>query len=346
MKKRKISVGLLIMSIAIVAIYTTISCSKSEEQPGTDLNSGSHLKASTAEVTLSGSTWTGKVDGTTKYTGTDMFAAANACIAAMSSGTVNLRNSGNSGSSGGAVKYIRLGSNITLNGNGCTITGNSGDDLIVPVYAKNVSNIGVTNLNIRGRIRYGVWFQNCNGMNVSNCTQDGASLCPVYRMDTGGGGLNIQNCSAKNASASQSMGIETYSLNGVTIGTFTATNLGGCGICLNASTNCTVGTVNATSCDYGGGYAGFRCANSNGKTTVGTVNSTSCGRGFFSCTSSHDCTISKVNATNCSGIGIWIQDSPNTIVNSGTIGGCGGGCWSITGSSSGSAVHVHCNSNP
>ena len=116
--------GLFILSLAIAAILN-VSCSKVEDQK----DEGSRLKA-TGEVTLSGSTWTAKVDGVTKYTGTDMFAACNAAIAAMSSGTVNLRASGSSGASGGVVKAINLKSNITFNGNGYTINANTTDHIV------------------------------------------------------------------------------------------------------------------------------------------------------------------------------------------------------------------------
>ena len=304
------------------------------------------LFAATGEVTLSGSTWTGKVDGTIKYTGSDMFAAANACIAAMSSGTVNLRNSGNSGSSGGAVKSITLKSSITFNGNGCTITGNSGDDLIVPIYCKRGSSVAVQNLNIAGRVRYGVWLETCQGMNIQNCNFNGSCLCPAFRFDNpvgSGSSLTIGTVSAKNGTASQSMGVETYGINGINIGTVNANNMGGCGLLLNTSGNgWTVGTVNGTDCCVGGGYAGFRCANNNGTGNISFVNSQHCGRGFFSCTQSHGAVVAKCNAANCTDIGIWIQDGPNTIVNSGTETANAGGCWSITGSSAGAAVHVKC----
>lgn len=88
----------------------------------------SSMSAASGEVTVSGSTWTGKVDGVTKYTGSNMAAAANACIAAMSSGTLTVKNSGSVGG------VINLKSNITLDGTGRTFSG--GGTLGV-VYAAN-----------------------------------------------------------------------------------------------------------------------------------------------------------------------------------------------------------------
>ena len=75
------------------------------------------LSAATGEVSLSGSTWTGKVDGVTKYTGSNMAAAGNACVAAMSSGTLRLYNGGTVGGE------IRLKSNVFADGWGNTFSG-------------------------------------------------------------------------------------------------------------------------------------------------------------------------------------------------------------------------------
>jgi hypothetical protein len=326
MRKQKISLRKLLMSIAVSSIFFA-SCSKEE---ATEDKASSSLKASTCELTLSSSTWTGKVDGTTISTGTDLFTVANACIAKMTSGgTVNLRASGNSGTSGGSVKSIKLINNITFNGNGYTITGNSGDDLIVPIYAKGRSNVAVKNLNIAGRVRYGIWFQGCSTMNIQVCNSTASCLCPAFRFDNATGSASNLTVGTVNtsgaASDDQAMGLETYGIAGVTINKVVATSMGGCGLLLNGNSGSQyVNTVTATSCDYGGGYAGFRCANSNGPVSVGTVTSKSCGRGFFSCTGSNGTTISLLYAYNCSSHGILMETCTNSKVLGGRIWNCGG----------------------
>jgi hypothetical protein len=327
MKKTKFASCMLILGIGLITLFIVISCSKDELSSTTD--SSTHLKSSSCELTLSGSTWTGKVDGTTVSTGTDLFTVANACIATMTSGgTVNLRASGSSGTSGDALKYIKLIDNITFNGNGYTITGNSGDDLIVPIYAKNRSNVAVKNLNIAGRVRYGIWLQGCNTMNVQVCTCTATCLCPAFRFDNATGDasdLTVGTVYASGSTASQSMGLETYGVDGITINKVVATSMGGCGLLLNGSSGtCTVNTVTATSCDYGGGYAGFRVANSNGPVTVGTVTSNSCGRGFFSCTGSNGTTISYLYAYDCSSHGVLMETCTNSKILGGRIWDCGG----------------------
>ena len=53
-------------------------------------------------------------------------------------------------------------------------------------------------------------------------------------------------------------------------------------------------------------------------------------------------TLTRVNATSCSGIGIWLQSTSNTKVNGGTIKNCAGGCSSISQDLGGNSITVSC----
>jgi hypothetical protein len=319
MKTKSFLKGLLLGASILSLIFVT-SCETNNDLASKNGESvDSRLKASYAEVTLSGSTWTGKVDGVTKYTGTDLFAACNTCIGAMTSGTIKLKNSGSSGASGGAVKSINLKSDIIFDGGGCTINANTTDHLIVPIMADRKSNIGIKNLNITGAPRYAVWLKGCNNITISGLTMN---------MSNGWLGLRIDNSTASTSKANigdivvkgGSMGVETYGLDGLTAGKITAWNNTECGVCLNQTKNSTINYVDAYQCNYGGGYAGYRVANSAGPNNyVGTVNSNACGRGFFSVTSSNGTTINYLNAQNCSSHGALIENAQNTKINSGYI---------------------------
>ena len=302
--------------IACLALTTILSsCSKKDSIAGPE---GSKLKASYAEVTRSGSTYTGKVDGVVKYSGTDFFACCNTCIGAMSSGTIRLKNSGASGASGGSLKYIGLKSNITFDGGGCQIDANTSDHLIVPIYADRKSTIAVKNLRIVGAPRYAI-FKGCSGITLSGITCEMSNGWLGVRIDNSTGSTskaNIGDVIVKGGS----MGVETYGLDGLTAGKITAWNNTECGICLNQTKNSTINYVDAYYCCYGGGYAGYRVANSAGPNNyVGTVNSNYCGRGFFSVTSSNGTTINYLNAQNCSSHGALIENAQNTKINSGWI---------------------------
>jgi hypothetical protein len=286
------------------------------------------------EVTVSGSTWTGKVDGSTKYTGNQMGAAHNACLNAMSSGTIVIKNSGAIGA------RMEGKNNVRTDGTGCTVSGGGTNGML---YAANKSNIGGVNINWNSTNWYGHFWRTNNGQNMSGSR---GTANKTFRVDncSGGTGYNLTGGSPSDAGASGSRSsdnVETYGISGGSFGTVTSNDrTDGCGTLLNRSSNFTFSANTATRADWGGGYAGFRTANTNGKTTVGTVTSSSCGRGYFSVSGSADCTISNMQTYTTSGIGIWLQTTYNTRVNSGTIRN-GSSCSSIT-AGSGNYINVTC----
>lgn len=287
--------------------------------------------AATGQITVSGGTWTGKVDGVTKYTGNNMAAAANACVAAMSSGTLNILNSGT------LTGPINLKSNVRVNGTGKTITSSGQTGMI---YAQNSSSTGASDVIMAGTNWYGMFFRTCQGTSFSN-VRGTANL--AYRIDNckGGNGSNF-SFGTITIGTGGSHAVETYGINGVSWGTLTTSDRsGGCGMLLNFSSNASGTSVNATRCNPSGGYAGFRTANTNGRTTLGSVTATTCGRGYFSVSSSRDCTISTVNITNTTSHGVWLQTTANTRVNGGTVRN-GHPCTSISSDLGGNSINVTC----
>ncbi|HYG24886.1 MAG TPA: right-handed parallel beta-helix repeat-containing protein [Verrucomicrobiae bacterium] len=293
----------------------------------------SSVDAATGEVFKSGTTWTGRVDGSTKYTGSSMNAAIQACINAMSSGTVNIKNSGNADASYGVAPK----NGVWLNYNGVTVNGNRATSV---VQVDNKSNIRIDNLKMSGSPRYGVWVRTSSTITLGGCSHSGGGL-PFRIDDSKGGWSRNVNANSPTSIGATAHGFETYGVDGFYYGTVTARDSSGCGLLLNKTVNSSGGTVNAYNCNYGGGYAGFRCANSNGKGSLGTANSDRCGRGIFSVTQSRDMTVNNCLLQNCSGIGIWLQDTYNTRINAGTVRNNGGGCKSITGGS-GNVINVAC----
>ena len=287
--------------------------------------------AAVGEVSLSGSTWTGKVDGVTKYTGNNMAAAGNACVAAMSSGTLRIYNGGNTGGT------INLKSNVNADGWGNTLTGVSGSSNGV-IRARNSSNTGAKNVRCEGGQWFGLYFQTSNGQTFSGIS-GGAGI--LMRIDNcaGGTGYNF-NGGSPNGTNSGSHAVETYGINSATLGTVNATDrTGGCGLLFNATNVGRVSNVNGTRCNYSGGYAGYRLANSNYDCYASSrVTSISCGRGFFSLTGSNNSAVANLTATNNRDIGVWIQDCVNVRVVAGTVSGSN--CKSVSGS--GSYANVTC----
>ncbi len=288
------------------------------------------LSAATGEITKSGSTWTAKVDGVTRYTGTDLVAAVWGCSNNMSSGTINLRASGSVGGE------ARIKSNHNFNGNGYTITSNYAGGVI---RAKNVSNSGATNVKIAGSPWFGMYFQTCATQTFSGISGTGGILMRIDQC-SGGRGSNF-NGGSPTCTASGSHGVETYGINTANLTTVTATDRsGGCGLLWNETSNGRVRNVYATRCNYSGGYAGYRQANNNTECYLDNqLNSTSCGRGFFALTGSNNGAVAKMSGVNNRDIGIWIQNCVKIRVVSGSISGSP--CYSVSGS--GSYANVSCN---
>ncbi len=289
------------------------------------------LSAAVGQVSLSGSTWTGKVDGVTRYTGTNMSAAGNACVSNMSSGTVRIYNGGNSGGT------INLKSNVYADAWGNTINGVSGAANGI-IRARNASNTGVKNIRCGGGQWFGMYFQTSAGQTFSGIS-GGAGI--LMRIDNcaGGGGSNF-SAGSPNATASGGHGVETYGINTTSFGTITAVDRsGGCGIMFNPSQNATGSTVNGTRCNYSGGYAAFRAGTSTG-ITISKVNATSCGRGIFTLVNAGNIAVGNLAANGCRDIGVWLESSYNTLVQGGYVKG--GPCYAITGNSPGSWVNLSC----
>lgn len=131
--------------------------------------------------------------------------------------------------------------------------------------------------------------------------------------------LYVQDCRFENTG---SHGLETYGVDGFSVYGITARNCGECGVLFNKSINGHVGTVNSYRCCYGGGYAGLRFANTCAYVTVDNCIADECGRGLFILSGSHDITVQTCSITDCSDIGIWLENVVNCRVESGFVN-CG-----------------------
>ncbi|SKB70662.1 Por secretion system C-terminal sorting domain-containing protein [Alkalitalea saponilacus] len=278
-------------------------------------------------VSRSGSTWTARVNGNTVYTGTRMFDAINAACNNMGAGTINIWNSGSSGPSGGSIYAIRPGANQTLDFHGHSIHCDGGD-LIVAIHADRRNNITIRNLHVTGAPRYGMWFRGCSGVTLHNITMNlshpGAVGLGIRVDNSTGAASNLTISGNININGSLGHAIETYGVDGISIGDVTVTNTAvGCGVILNNSRNATIGTINGFRNNRGGGYATFRVANNNGPNIrVQKVISRESGRGFFSVSGSYDCVVNEVDIANNTSHGIFLEDATDTHVLSGTVVNC------------------------
>jgi hypothetical protein len=289
-----------------------------------------------AEAVLSGSTWTARNGGSTVYTGGDMRAAVQAAIGSLSAGRTSkqwvvVRGSGtvsaNSRISLASFTGIDVCGTITVSGSG------SGDQ--APIYARGVRDIEVRYLTLRGAPLYGIFMRN-----VSNVI-----LGQIDMRLSGGLGIRIDNHGDRSVRSTNirldnayiegapNQGVETYGVDGLTIGTVTARQVGFSGLLLNDTWNANIGTVDAENTATGTGYAAFRMANRNGRVSssypvnirVGTVRSRGGGRGIFCVSESGGAVIDRVDIANAGNNSVLIENCYNVTIASvsGTVSGGG-----------------------
>ncbi|MEJ6979481.1 right-handed parallel beta-helix repeat-containing protein [Pedobacter sp. P351] len=328
MKRKILSVAML--SVALISSMMIVSCKKddsvfTQEVTGSS-KTAAKVSAVSGEVVSSGSSWISSVNGVQVYSGTDYGDAINAAINNLTPGRttkewVYVRNSGNAGPSGDAVRGVVLQSNTGLDFTGTTFNATDQDLLTVPVRADNKSNIEVKNLHVIGYPRYGIWFRGCSNIILTNITMDLQS--PGL-----GIGIRVDNTTGKSSNLAINgtldfvggeHGIETLGVTGITISDISVSRNRGCGVLLNKSSKATIGTVTGNYNNNGGGYATFRVANDNGpEITVTKVYSRNSGRGFFSVSGSGGTTIGTVDIASSTDGNILLQDADNTYINGGT----------------------------
>ncbi|GAA3948462.1 hypothetical protein [Actinoplanes auranticolor] len=288
-----------------------------------------------AEATLSGSTWTARRGSSTVYTGTDMRAAVQAAISSLPSRTskqnVLVRGSG----SISANSRISLPSYTLLDVCGTiNVTGTGSGDQ-APIYSRGTRDVEVAHLNVTGAPLYGIFMRSVNNLILGQIDMRLSSGLGVRIDNYGDKSVPSRNIRIDSAyvSGASSHAVETYGVDGITIGTVTARNVGESGLLLNQTVNATVGTVDAENAGAGTGYAAFRMANRNGRIgssyatniRVGTVKARGGGRGIFCVSESGGAVIDRVDIANTGNNSVLIENCYNVVLAgaSGTISGGG-----------------------
>ncbi|GAA1642539.1 hypothetical protein GCM10009733_044520 [Nonomuraea maheshkhaliensis] len=290
-----------------------------------------------AQVTVSGSTWTARNSaGAGVYTGTDFRAAVQAGIGSLTAGRTSIQRvvvRGNGTMSAGS--RISLPSYTSLSVCGTVNVTGSGSGDYAPIYSRGTTNIEVPYLNVTGTPVYGVFLRNVTNVWLGQLDMRlgaGLGVRVDNRGDTSQWSRNVRVDSVYVQGAS-SHAMETYGVDGLTVGTVTARDVGESGLLLNQTINATVGTVDADNAGAGTGYAAFRMANRNGRIgssypnniRVGTVRARGGGRGIFCVSESGGATIDRVDLANTGNNAILVENCHNVVIagSSGTINGGG-----------------------
>ncbi len=289
-----------------------------------------------AEAVKNGSTWTARRGSGTVYTGTDMRAAVQAAIGALTANRTSkervvVRGSG----SVSAGSRISLPSYTVLDVCGTIDVTGTGSGDQAPVYSRGTRAIEVQHLNGTGAPLYGIFLRNVQNVvlgQIDMRLSRGLGVRIDNRGDTSQWTRNVRIDNVYVSGAS-SHAVETYGVDGLTVGTVTARNVGESGLLLNQTINATVSKVDAENAGAGTGYAAFRMANRNGRIgssyatniRVGEVIARGGGRGVFCVSESGGATIDRITLSDTGNNAILIENCYNVTLaaQSGTVTGGG-----------------------
>jgi hypothetical protein len=316
------------LGIAALAATGALVASPASTPPAAAQTCGSG--SFNAEVTQSGSTYTARNGGSTVYSGGNYADAMRAAINSLTPGRgsqqrVVVRASGSIGTS-----VIGLPSQTAFEVCGTINVGNaSGRGAI---EALNATNVSIPFLNMTGNPYFGFRFYGMNGLHLGriNMQLSGGLGIRFDRDRPGSTNVRMDNIFVSGAG---SHAVETWNINGLTVGTVTSRNVGEAGLLIQTTTNAQIGLVDGQNTASGTGYAVFRMANRAGRVgssypnniRVGEVRASGGGRGIFCVSESGGAVIDRITISNTGNNSILIENCYNMTIAgiSGTVTGGG-----------------------
>ncbi|WP_309115423.1 hypothetical protein [Saccharothrix sp.] len=289
-----------------------------------------------AEAWSSGGTWTARRGSAVVYTGSDMRAAVQAAIGSLTAGrTWKERVVVWQGGTISAGSRISLPSYTALDVCGTiNVTGTGSGDQ-APVYSRGTTDVEVQHLRVTGTPLYGIFMRNVTNVVLGQIDMRLSSGLGIRIDNLGNTSVRSRNIRIDNVyvSGTGTHGVETYGVDGLTIGTVTARNTRDSGLLLNNTINATIGTVDAENAGTGTGYAAFRVANRNGRVgtgyptniRVGLVKARGGGRGVFCVSESGGLAIDRIDLANTGNNAILVENCYNVTIatQSGSVYGGG-----------------------
>ncbi|WP_049565629.1 hypothetical protein [Streptomyces sp. SBT349] len=284
-----------------------------------------------AEAVRNGNTWTGP-----GYSGGDMLSAIRAAVDSLPAGRTSkarvvVRGSGEMP----ANRSLDIPSYTVLDICGTVNVAGSVGANHAPFRTQNTTAVEIQNLTMTGAPYFGIFVRNATDVRLGQ----------IDLRLSGGLGIRIDNHANRNVrtrdvridnvyvSGTNNHGVETYGVDGLTIGTVTARNTAYSGLLLNDTINATVQRVDGEGTGAGTGYAAFRMANRNGRIgdsyptniRVGEVIARGGGRGIFCVSESGGAVIDRITLSNTGNNAILIENcyNVNLAAQSGTVSGGG-----------------------
>ncbi len=283
-----------------------------------------------ATAIQSGGTWTVTAGGSTRYTGADMAAAMTAAYGALSSGrttkqSVLIQGSGDVS----ADAQVRVPGYTIVNLCGTlNVTGTATQSDRSPFYARGATDIDIPHATITGNPQYGMFFRQVSRIHLGQLDLrfGGSSSGIGVRIDNnpsaGGAFVTDVTIDTVYAETTGSHGVETYGVDGFTLGRLDGVDTGECGVLLNMSVNAEIGAVHCDNCGAGTGYAAFRMANRNGRigdaypvnVHVGEVYARGGGRGVFCVSESGGAVIDSVDLADTGSNAVLLENCYNVTI--------------------------------
>ncbi|HEY8472205.1 MAG TPA: RICIN domain-containing protein [Natronosporangium sp.] len=283
-----------------------------------------------AEVTQSGSTYTARNGGNTVYTGSSYVDAIRAAVNSLTPGRTSqqrvvVRASGSTGTS-----VISLPSHTSFEVCGTMNVGNASGR--GAVEALNATNVSIPFLNMTGNPYFGFRFYGMNGLHLGQINMQLSGGLGI-RFDRDAPGSTNVRMDDIFVSGAGSHAVETWNIDGLTVGTVTARNVGEAGLLIQTTTNAEIGLVDGQNVATGTGYAVFRMANRAGRVGssyptnihVGEVRATGGGRGIFCVSESGGVVIDRITISQTGNNAILLENCYNVRIaaQGGTISGGG-----------------------
>ncbi|WP_416148988.1 fibronectin type III domain-containing protein [Salipaludibacillus sp. HK11] len=309
------------------------------EEKSKRLNKGSRGPFD-ARVIQSGDTWRAINRGVV-YSGDDMLEAMQAAVDSLTSDRTSqekviVRGSGTIPGD----ESLDLPSHTSFEVDGTIHVEGTGDpfsygDHSAAVRILHAENVSIPRLNITGTPNYGIFVRTSEDIHLGQIDlrlDGGLGLRIESRDDDSVYGTRDVRIDDVYVSGTSDHGVETYGVDGISIGNVTAVNTGYAGVLLNDTINAEIDTVYGYGAGTGTGYAAFRMANRNGNIddeytkniSVGEVIARGGGRGIFSVSRSGGAVIERVDIANTGNNAMLIENSFNITIEGGVVEGPSG----------------------
>jgi fibronectin type 3 domain-containing protein len=296
-----------------------------------------------ARVLRTGFSWTAKNGGTTVYDGYSMQEAMQAAVDSLTPGRTSrervvVLNSGRMP----ADLAVDLPSHTEFESCGVIdVTGNeslfSYEQHVGAVRIRHAEDVSVPYLSLTGNPNFGVYVRTSSDLYFGQLDlrlRGGHGVRIDSRDDDSVREVRNVRIDEVFVSGTESHGVETYGVDGISIGTVIARDTGFAGILLNDTVNADIDLVDGIGAGTGTGYAAFRTANRNGmidgeyptNIRVGEVRARGGGRGIFCVSESGGIDIERVDIAQTGNNAVLIENCHNVTIASegGVIAGPAG----------------------